>query len=122
MPSTRFCGEAVSPRGGFNFDTKLRRQSLDRNDLFHGHIGGIDTLAQSLLVAAQLIEDGALEAVRDIRYAGWNDALGVEILGGELSLAALEQRVADGEIDPVPVSGRQEELENLINRTLWRTV
>jgi xylose isomerase len=108
--------------GGFNFDTKLRRQSLDRNDLFHGHIGGIDTLAQSLLVAAQLIEDGALEAVRDTRYAGWHDALGVEILGGELSLAALEQRVADGEIDPVPVSGRQEELENLINRTLWRTV
>jgi hypothetical protein len=38
--------------GGFNFDTKLRRQSLDRDDLFHGHIGGIDTLAQALLVAA----------------------------------------------------------------------
>ena len=55
--------------GGFNFDTKLRRQSLDRDDLFHGHIGGIDTLARSLLVATQLIEDGALQRARESRYA-----------------------------------------------------
>jgi xylose isomerase len=108
--------------GGFNFDTKLRRQSLDRTDLFHGHIGAIDTLAQSLLVAAQLIEDGTLEAARQARYAGWSESLGTQILGKRLSLADLEQQVADGEIDPSPVSGRQEELENLINQTLWKTV
>jgi xylose isomerase len=108
--------------GGFNFDTKLRRQSLDRVDLFHGHVGAMDTLAQALLVAAQLLEDGALEAERDARYAGWRDGLGAQILGGELSLADLEARVASGEIDPVPVSGGQERLENLVNRTLWRSV
>jgi xylose isomerase len=106
--------------GGFNFDTKLRRQSLDRVDLFHGHVGAIDTLAQSLLVAAQLLEDGALEDERDRRYAGWEEGLGAEILRGEVSLADLEARVAKGELDPAPVSGGQERLENLVNRTLWR--
>mgnify|MGYP001812113383 FL=1 len=108
--------------GGFNFDTKLRRQSMDRADLFHGHIGAVDTVAQSLLVAAALIEEGALEAARDARYAGWQGALGSDILAGNLSLADLEARVVAGEIDPTPVSGGQERLENLINRTLWRTV
>jgi xylose isomerase len=106
--------------GGFNFDTKLRRQSMDRVDLFHGHVGAIDTLAHSLLVAAQLLEDGALEAERDRRYAGWETGLGAEILGGGLSLADLEARVAKGELDPTPVTGGQERLENLVNRTLWR--
>jgi len=107
--------------GGFNFDTKLRRQSMSRDDLFHGHIGGIDTLAKALLVAARLVEDGALEAARDARYAGWSKKLGNEILGGDLTLADLEGKVSAGNIDPKPVSGRQEQLENLVNRTLWRT-
>src|SRR3712207_3881669 len=53
--------------GGFNFDTKLRRQSLDRTDLFHGHIGGIDTLAQALLVAEALMTDGVLDRAREQR-------------------------------------------------------
>jgi xylose isomerase len=106
--------------GGFNFDTKLRRQSMDRTDLFHGHVGGIDTLAQSLLVAAAMIEDGALEAGRDQRYAGWDRGLGTEILDGAVTLAELEARVAGGTIDPTPVSGGQERLENLVNRTVWR--
>jgi xylose isomerase len=108
--------------GGLNFDTKLRRQSLDRADLFHGHVGAMDTMAQSLLVAARLLEDGELERIRDRRYAGWSDGLGAEILGGQHSLADLEQRVADGGLDPRPVSGGQEQLENLVNRTLWRAV
>lgn len=108
--------------GGFNFDTKLRRQSMDRSDLFHAHIGAMDTLAQSLLVAAALIEDGELEGERDARYAGWSGDLGTRILSGDTDLAALEALVASGDIDPVPVSGRQEALENLVNRTIWRTV
>ena len=62
--------------GGFNFDTKLRRQSLDRTDLFHGHIGGIDTLARALLVAEALIDDGALDRNRSDRYAGWDNDRG----------------------------------------------
>lgn len=108
--------------GGFNFDSKLRRQSMARDDLFHAHIGGADTLALSLLVAAQLLEDGALEAARDERYAAWESGLGVEILNGGTDLPSLEALVLSGEIDPAPVSGRQEALENLVNRTIWKTI
>jgi len=105
--------------GGFNFDTKLRRQSMDRTDLFHAHIGGIDTLARSLLVAAALVESGTLDRYREQRYAGWSEPLGASILRGEASLAALSERVAKGEIDPSPVSGRQELLENAVNQEIW---
>jgi xylose isomerase len=106
--------------GGFNFDSKLRRQSIARNDLFHAHIGGIDTLARALLVAAALVEEGTLKEMRDERYAGWKGALGQAILDGSLSLEDLEGRVAGGDIDPQPVSGRQELLENVVNRALWQ--
>jgi xylose isomerase len=108
--------------GGFNFDTKLRRQSNARDDLFHGHIGAIDTLAQSLLVAARLLEDGALEARRSARYSGWATGLGQQILNGEVALGDLEAQVSAGSIDPKPASGRQEDLENLVNRAIWKTV
>jgi xylose isomerase len=105
--------------GGFNFDAKLRRQSTDRTDLFHAHIGGLDTLAQALLVAADLIERGELAALKDARYAGWEGTLGRSILDGSLSLADLEARVADGSIDPRRASGAQERLENLVNQRIW---
>ncbi|MDQ1324361.1 MAG: xylose isomerase, partial [Chloroflexota bacterium] len=105
--------------GGFNFDAKLRRQSTDRTDLFHAHIGGLDTIARALLVAADLVERGELAANKDARYAGWDGDLGASILGGGTSLADLEARVASGEIDPQPVSGGQERLENLVNRSVW---
>jgi len=105
--------------GGFNFDTKLRRQSLDRTDLFHAHIGGMDTLARALLVGADLVEHGTLRDRREARYAGWGSERGVSILSGGQSLAALEERVASGEVDPRPVSGRQELLENLVNQEIW---
>jgi xylose isomerase len=108
--------------GGFNFDAHLRRQSMDRDDLFHAHVGGIDTVAQSLLVAARLIEEGTLEAARDRRYAGWAGPLGASITEGGVALADLERRVVAGEIDPQPVSGRQEALENVVNRALWQTI
>ena len=106
--------------GGFNFDTKLRRQSIDRTDLFHGHIGGIDTLARSLLVAHAMLADGALENLRADRYAGWDSDLGRSIMAGERSLADLHGLVASGSIDPAPRSGRQEALENLVNRYIER--
>ena len=105
--------------GGFNFDTKLRRQSMDRDDLFHAHIGGIDTLAQSLLVAAGLIESGELERLRAERYAGWTGDFGASILSGEAPLEVLAERVLAGEIDPAPLSGRQELLENVVNQQIW---
>jgi len=105
--------------GGFNFDAKLRRQSTNRTDLFHAHIGGIDTLARALLVAAELLERETLSGPLAARYAGWNGSLGRAILDGSETLASLEGRVASGEIDPKPVSGRQEELENAVNQVIW---
>ena len=68
--------------GGFNFDTKLRRMSIARDDLFHAHIGGMDTLARSLLVAHSMLEDGVLEGRCSERYAGWETGLGADILHG----------------------------------------
>jgi xylose isomerase len=105
--------------GGFNFDTKLRRQSMARGDLFHAHIGGIDTLARSLLVAAAMIEHGDLERLRSERYAGWDGELGRSIIDGSAPFEVLAGRVETGEIDPRPVSGRQEMLENIVNREIW---
>jgi len=107
--------------GGFNFDTKLRRQSMDPMDLFHAHIGGIDTLARALLVAAGMVEDGALERMRSERYAGWTTDLGRSILSGEALFELVAGRVEAGEIDPRPVSGRQELLESIVNQEIWNT-
>ena len=92
---------------------------MDRDDLFHAHIGGIDTLAQSLLVAAAMIESGELERLRTERYAGWSGDLGRSILAGDAPLEALGGRVLSGEINPKPVSGRQELLENVVNQQIW---
>jgi xylose isomerase len=102
--------------GGFNFDAKLRRQSIDPVDLVHAHVGSMDTIARSLLSAAKMIEDKALAKVVDERYGGWDGPLGKEILSGKLSLADLAARVSKQGIDPKPVSGGQERLENLVNR------
>ena len=106
--------------GGVNFDTKLRRQSLARDDLFHGHVGAVDTLARSLLAAASLLESGDLADRRRARYAGWDGPLGARILDGSASLADLRRLALDGVVDPSPVSGRQELLENLVNRHIER--
>jgi xylose isomerase len=107
--------------GGFNFDAKLRRQSLARTDLFYGHIGGIDTLARALLVAADMHERATLEAYRNERYNGWSSELGRWIMSRDASLDSLAGRVAAGEIDPHPVSGGQELLENMVNQRIWAT-
>jgi xylose isomerase len=102
--------------GGMNFDAKLRRQSIDPNDLFHAHIGGMDVLARSLYVAEKIVNDGKLEQAVQERYAGWRTDLGERIAGGKLSLADLSDLVLNTNIDPKPRSGRQEALENLVNR------
>src|SRR5690606_30499265 len=105
--------------GGFNFDAKLRRQSIDRVDLFHGHIGGMDTVARALLAAAELIENETLSAPRRERYAGWSGELGQAILSGEETLASLSDRIISSDLQPEPKSGRQELLENKVNRAIW---
>ena len=106
--------------GGFNFDARVRRQSLDPNDLFHGHIGGMDTMAIALEKAATLLENKTLENAVSERYQGWNSALGRGILTREYSLESLAQYAMDNDLDPQPVSGRQEELENVVNNVLFK--
>jgi xylose isomerase len=102
--------------GGFNFDAKVRRQSFEPDDLFHAHVGAMDVSARALLAAERMLQDGLLaEAVRT-RYKGWGGALGREILGGKVGLEALSKRVLEQDRDVAPVSGRQEALENLVNR------
>lgn len=101
--------------GGFNFDAKVRRQSLDPADLLHGHIGGLDTLARGLKAAAALIADGTYDKAIDERYAGWNTPAAQKMLTSE-SLADIAARVERDNINPQPKSGRQEYLENLWNR------
>ncbi len=102
--------------GGTNFDAKLRRQSLDPEDLVLAHVGGMDTCARALKCAAALIESGELEAARRARYAGWETPAGQALLEGSLVDAAAG--VLAGHIEPQPRSGRQERLENLWNRYL----
>ena len=104
--------------GGFNFDAKVRRQSIDPVDLMHAHVGGMDNLARALLIADKILSEGKLQGFVDERYAGWKQGLGADILGGKLSLDQLSERVLSQKIDPKPRSGRQEMLENLVNKYL----
>ncbi|MCZ2720147.1 xylose isomerase [Marinomonas sp. 15G1-11] len=106
--------------GGYMFDTKLRRQSTNLEDLFHGHIGAMDTLALSLERAVKMIEGEALSKYVDQRYAKWNDELGTGILAGKQSLASLAAHVTDNDLNPQPVSGQQEMLENIVNGYIYR--
>jgi xylose isomerase len=101
--------------GGFNFDAKVRRQSIDAADLFHGHIGGIDTIARALLRAEAAIEDGRLDGFRSERYAGWAGEFGQSIHASGATLAGIADRPL-GEAAPVARSGRQEWCENYLNR------
>jgi len=102
--------------GGFNFDAKVRRQSFEPVDLFHAHLGAMDVTARALLAAEQVIQDGRLAQAVKARYQGWSGPLGKEILSGATGLEALSKRVLDRNVDVAPVSGRQELLENLLNR------
>jgi xylose isomerase len=102
--------------GGLNFDAKVRRQSIDPADLFHGHIGGMDVCAKALLIAEQMIVDGRLDEALKQRYAGWDTPRGQDILAGRVPLGELADRVLAHNADTTPVSGRQEVLENLVNK------
>ncbi len=107
--------------GGFNFDAKLRRQSLEPIDLFHAHVGGMDTMARSLECAASLIEDRSLMDFVDARYAGWDQTLGRTILDGKHDLETLWRLVHEGQHEPRPRSGHQEMLENRVRNVIDRT-
>lgn len=100
--------------GGTNFDAKLRRQSLDPKDLIAGHVGGMDVCARGLKAAAAMLEDGGLEQALSERYAGWDTAQGKDLLSSDLG--SIFEQVHSGKIAPQPHSGRQEILENYVNR------
>ncbi len=102
--------------GGTNFDSKLRRQSIAPDDLLLGHIGGMDTCARALKAAAKMVEDKALTKPLTERYAGWQTAEAQAILKGERSLNEIAARVEAENINPEPRSGRQELMENIVNR------
>ncbi len=105
-------------QGGFNFDAKLRRQSIGHEDIFYGFIAGLDTLAQGLLVAEKMLQNDHWQAFKDERYAGWHDAEGKQVLAGDFDLAECAQLVEKRDIDPAPVSGHQELMENYLNIVL----
>ncbi len=107
--------------GGLNFDAKLRRQSTDRNDLFHAHIGGMDTMARALLAADSLLTSGDIEVIRSARYADWSKEFGSQVLTGGFELTELQERMMTAP-EPERRSGRQEALENLVARHVHRAI
>ena len=82
----------------------------------YAHVGGVDTLAHGLLIAAKMVEDDKLGAFKDARYAGWNESLGQQILNKELGLAAGADLATARALEPQLRSGRQEMLETLVSR------
>ena len=102
--------------GGTNFDAKLRRQSIDADDLLLAHIGGMDVCARGLLAAAAMLEEGTLEGKIEDRYNGWGQDFGTDILTGVHNLETLAEMVEDKKIEPEPKSGQQELYENIINK------
>ena len=109
-------GDGGFKSGGLNFDAKVRRESIDMEDIFIAHIGGMDTFARGLEVAHRLREAGIAEK-RDARYSSFDSGNGARFERGELDLAALRDlAAASGE--PVLKSGRQEWFENLVNQHL----
>jgi len=102
--------------GGTNFDARLRRQSLDPVDLVAAHVGAMDICARGLKAAARMIEDKALSAPLEERYAGWKRVDAKAMLSGRKSLEEIAERVVKEKIEPQPHSGRQERLENIVNR------
>ena len=102
--------------GGTNFDAKLRRQSIDLEDLVLAHAGAMDCCARGYKAAVAMHQDGALSQPMKERYAGWSSDLGQNLMGGSGSLGDVREMVLEKGINPRPVSGRQEHLENIVNR------
>jgi xylose isomerase len=102
-------------RGGLNFDAKLRRASVDIEDLFHAHIGGMDAYALAFKIARRIITDGKLTRFVADRYASYDDGFGRDIAKRKIGFKELDRLVQTKLGEPKPRSGRQEYLENLLN-------
>jgi xylose isomerase len=101
--------------GGYNFDAKIRRQSIDPDDLLVAHVNSMDACARGLLIAEKIINDGKHDAFLADRYSGWDGKEGKAILAGKRSLDDLSDYVLKKKLDPQPKSGKQEYLEGLLN-------
>lgn len=102
--------------GGTNFDARLRRQSIEPDDLLIAHVGGMDCCARGLKAAAAMIEDGVLPGFVEERYAGWQGEEARKMLSGQYGFDEIAKYVTDANVNPKPRSGRQEYLENVVNR------
>ena len=105
-------------QGGMNFDAKIRRQSIDAEDLFHAHIGGMDVCAKTLIAVEKLMNDNVIPKFIEDRYEDWNKSLGQFIHNKDTGLDDINKKVIDDNIEPEPRSGRQEYLENILNKYL----
>jgi xylose isomerase len=109
-------GQGGLAPGGVNFDAKVRRESFEPIDLFHAHIGGMDAFALGLKIADQIRRDGVLAKFVKDRYSSWDSGIGKDVESGKAGFAELEKYMLDKGNAAPNVSGRQEMLENLINR------
>ena len=103
--------------GGFNFDAKVRRESVDLEDIFIGHIGAMDNLARALEVAHRIRENGAIGTHKAQRYDSFDDGAGAQFENGHLDLSALRDLAAENG-EPEHRSGKQEWYENVVNQYL----
>ncbi|HPG12994.1 MAG TPA: xylose isomerase [Chitinophagaceae bacterium] len=101
--------------GGINFDAKIRRNSTDPEDLFYAHIGGMDTFARALITAEAILQKSDYKKIRSDRYSSFDSGKGKEFEAGKLSLEELRNYAAENG-EPATKSGKQEYMENIINR------
>jgi len=104
-------------QGGLNFDAKVRRESVDLEDIFTAHIGGMDTFARALEIAHRLRTESPLLAAKSARYDSFTIGEGAQFENGALSLDDL-RNIAARDAEPKSLSGKQEWFENLINQYL----
>lgn len=107
-------------KGGLNFDSKVRRASLEESDLFYAYIAGMDTFAKGLKVAAKLIEDRVFEDFKESRYASYKEGIGKDIVENKIGFKELEAYALEHGVTP-NVSGRQELLESILNQYIMET-
>ncbi len=106
-------------QGGCNFDAKVRRQSFTPEDMVHAHVGATDLVARAFLTAAKIIEDGKYDAIVAERYAGWKTPDAQAMLAGKLTLDEIAAKAERDAINPQPRSGKQEQIENLLARSMY---
>ena len=105
--------------GGFNFDAKSRRPSYTSEDMFHAFILGMDTFALGLIKAAEIIEDGRLDAFVEERYASYNEGIGKKIVEGSVKLQELAAYAEAMGAPKLPASGSQEYLQSIVNNVMF---